>query len=221
MSDQQIRKTVYLIRHGQSVDNIAPVFQSVNAPLSDVGKKQAAQMADRLNKLPFETLISSPLPRARQTAEAIASKTGKSITFSDLFVERIKPTAIDGKAFDDPEAAAIYESWNDSLYDQNSKVQDGENYVEIVARADQALDFLLHRPEQRLVVVTHGHFMRTMLARIVLAEDLTGPILRRFQQVVSVENTGITVINYKDAYEEPARWRLWSHNDHAHFGEAL
>jgi len=212
-------KTVYLVRHGQSVDNVSPVFQSVNAPLSQKGEKQARLIAERIATVHVDALIASPVLRAKQTAEAIAGKTGKEIEFSDTFVERIKPTFIDGKAWDDTEALAVYRAWDDSLYVPDVRVQDGENYADIVSRADRALDFLRHRPENDIVVVTHGHFLRTMLARVLVAEELTGTILRRIQQVSSMENTAIPVLHYKEAYEEEARWRLWSHNDHAHFAE--
>lgn len=54
---------------------------------------------------------------------------------------------------------------------------------------------------------------------MLLGNNLTGELLKRFQMLASVENTGITVLRYKDAYEEDPRWRLWTLNDHAHFAE--
>jgi broad specificity phosphatase PhoE len=35
--DSKIQKTVYFIRHGQSEDNVAPVFQSSSSPLNEKG----------------------------------------------------------------------------------------------------------------------------------------------------------------------------------------
>ena len=40
-------KVVYFVRHGQSEDNVAPVFQSPDSPLSAVGRNQAARIAAR------------------------------------------------------------------------------------------------------------------------------------------------------------------------------
>lgn len=59
------KKIVYFVRHGQSVDNAAPVFQSVNTPLSEKGQEQAKTLAKRLSELDFESLISSSLQRAK------------------------------------------------------------------------------------------------------------------------------------------------------------
>jgi len=212
-------KTVYLIRHGQSVDNASPVFQSVNSPLSDKGQRQAAAIAERMKTVTFDTLIASPILRAKQTAEAIAKATDVKLELSDLFVERIKPGSIDGKSWHDPDAVATYKSWEENLYGNGPKIEEGESFAESVKRADAALEFLRKHPAQTIAVVTHGHFLRTLVAKVLLGDNLTGDLLKRFQMLASVENTGITVLRYKDAYEEDPCWRLWTLNDHAHFAE--
>ena len=51
-------KTVYFVRHGQSEDNVAPVFQSPDSPLNEKGKKQADSIAQRISKLSFDALIA-------------------------------------------------------------------------------------------------------------------------------------------------------------------
>jgi len=209
-------KTVYLIRHGQSVDNAALVFQAADSPLSLAGKSQAELLAKRVSKNPFDVLISSPQPRALQTAAAITGATGKTPEIVDLFVERIKPMLIDGKPYSDEAATAIYNSWDDSLYTTGLRAEDGENYDDIVGRADAALEFLRNRPEEKIVVVTHGHFLRTMVCRVLLGDNMTGDILRTFQMVTQIDNTGLSVLKFSDAYAEDFSWRLHSYNDHSH-----
>jgi len=103
----KIEKTVYLIRHGQSEDNVREVFQSPESPLTKKGEKQAKNIAKRISKLSFDILISSPFKRAKQTAEIIAKKTNKKLELSELFTERIKPTYINGKPYTDKKAVAI------------------------------------------------------------------------------------------------------------------
>ncbi len=213
------KKIVYIVRHGQSEDNAAPVFQSYDSPLSDKGKSQAIKLADRTKHLEFDTLISSPQQRAKETAQVISNAAGKDIEFSDLFLERFKPTAIDGKPWDDPVANEIWRKWETSLITPGIKVEDGENFDDIIQRADKALDFLENRDEDSMLVVSHGHFIRTIIARVMLGDGLTGDFLKRFYELASLENTAITVLKFKDAYEEDYRWRLWTLNDHAHFTE--
>ena len=215
----QIKKTVYLIRHGESEDNTAPVFQSYDSPLSSNGRSQALKVAKRATELDFETLISSPQPRAEQTTQTIAETTGKAYEISPLFIERVKPTSVGGKSWSDDEATKIWRAWEKSLTTPGLKVQDGEGFDDIVNRADRALAFLEHRPEQSFLVVSHGHFIRTIIARIILGPDLTGLTLKRFYELVQIENTAITTLDFSDAFEQGFLWRLRSLNDHAHFAD--
>ena len=115
-------------------------------------------------------------------------------------------------------ALETYERWNESLYSEGVRVEDGENFDDMVARADAALAYLQGRPEHSFVVVTHGFFLRCMLARVVLGDQLSGPALLSLQKALTTENTGITVLRYETGFIEGPRWRLWVYNDHAHLG---
>jgi broad specificity phosphatase PhoE len=210
-------KIVYFVRHGQSEANISPVFQRQDSSLTDVGKKQAERIAERITKISFETLIASPLSRAKETAEVIAKATGKNPEYSDLFVERIKPMRVAGKSHEDEEASKLWELWEKSLYTPGMRAEDGENYDDLFKRADAALDFLKNREEKTIVVVTHGFFLRAMIIRVILGDALTSAAFENFQARVSMENTGLSVLKYGKTREGPG-WRLWIYNDHAHLG---
>ncbi len=218
MSDLHIEKIVYFVRHGQSEANVAPVFQSSNSPLNEKGKEQAESVASRVAKLQFETLIASPFQRAKETAEAIEKATGKKPEFSDLFIERVKPKSINSRSYDDMEANNIWREWEKSLYTADMRVEDGENFNDLVERADKALTFLTNRPEQSIVVVTHGYFLRTIVARVLIGKLLSGEVFEAFQKSTATENTGITVLRYQTGFERDLHWRLWIYNDHAHLG---
>lgn len=215
---KKVTKIVYFLRHGQSEDNISPVFQAPDSPLSETGRLQAKYIADRVSKISFDTLISSPYPRAKETAEIIAEATKKSPEYSELFIERIKPTSISGKPFSDSEADKIWRQWEESLYTSGLRSEDGENYDDLVARADKALEFLNLREEESIVVVTHGFFLRTIVARVILGDLLTDAAYKQFQSSASMENTGLTVLRYESGFEKAAKWKLWIYNDHAHLG---
>jgi Fructose-2,6-bisphosphatase len=156
--------------------------------------------------------------RAKQTAEAIARATNKQIEFSDLFVERRKPSSVYGKPHTDEQASRTWHEWNESFF-AKGKVEDGESYNEIVKRVDDALDYLLNRPEKTLLVVTHGYFLRAIVARVLLGNLLSPESLKRFQRLKAMENTGITAIVYEPAFAEGSCWRVWIYNDHAHLAE--
>lgn len=217
MFPRKILKTVYLVRHGQTSDNIRPIFQPPDSVLNEQGHAQAAQLAERIARIKFDTLIASPWPRAKETAAAVSAATGKEIIYSDLFVERIKPTNLNGKSYDDPEAEALWKEWARSLHTPGYRVEDGENFDDITGRADAALKFLEDRPETDLVVVTHGIFLRTMVSRVLLGDSLTGENFEVLLQSAETENTGITVLQYREGHRD-TRWRLWIFNDHNHLG---
>lgn len=101
-------KIVYFVRHGQSEANALPIFQGPDSPLDEIGKQQAAIIAERVSRVPFEALISSSFPRAKETAQAIGKMTGKQPEYSDLFVERIKPSSINGKPYADEHANLVW-----------------------------------------------------------------------------------------------------------------
>lgn len=218
MSTSKIEKIAYFVRHAQSEDNVAPVFQSPNSPLNERGKRQAERIAERISKLHFGALIASPFERAKQTAEAITRATNRNAEYSDLFVERIKPTYINGKPYTDEKAAKLWREWQKSLYTSGARAEDGENFDDLLTRSDKALTFLSDRGEQSLVVVTHGYFLRTIVARVLLGSVLSGEAFRRFQKAAAMENTGLTVLRYRGGFEEEPSWRLWIYNDHAHLG---
>lgn len=206
------------MRHGQSEHNIAPIFQPPDSKLSNLGIQQAKYIADRVSKLSFDTLISSSFERARQTAEEIAKKTGKIPEYNDLFIERVKPSSIYNKPHSDERAGAIWREWDKSLYTSGLKIEDGENYDDLVNRADKALDFFNNRKEQSFVVVTHGFFLRMIIFRVLIGDFGNGNIFQNFQKASAMENTGLTVLRYQAGFEQQPRWRLWVHNDHAHLG---
>ncbi len=216
MSNSNQEKIIYFVRHGQSEGNISNNYQAPESPLSEGGKAQAKIVAERIKKIPFDVLISSPLTRTKETTHEITKITEKNPEYSDLFVERIKPTSINGKSSDDEEAHAVAKEWGKSLYTSGHRVEDGENFDDIIARADKALEFLLNRPEKIIVVVTHGYFLRTILARVLLGDSLTEDNFRNFYIHSLTENTGISAIRYNQF--NGGTWHLWVYNDHAHLG---
>ena len=218
MNKSKVEKIVYLVRHGQSEANISPVFQPPESPLTETGKKQAKRIAERMSKLDFGILISSPLVRAKETSGAIASATGKKPEYSDLFVERIKPTSVSGKPHSDEEASNLWDEWERSLYTPDLRVEDGENFDDLIARADKALNFLKSKKEREIVVVTHGFFLRAVIARVVMSGSLTPEGFKSFLAHIYTENTGLSVLTYGET-SNGAAWRLWIYNDHAHLAD--
>lgn len=71
-----VRMSLLFIRHGETPLNAARIMQPADTPLSERGLAQAQAVAERLAALRPIAVLSSDMPRALQTAEAIAAAAG-------------------------------------------------------------------------------------------------------------------------------------------------
>lgn len=75
-------------RHGQTAPNRdGLVLGRADPALTDEGHRQAARLAEALAREPVTIILSSPLLRARQTAEAIAEACGVPVVIDERLVE--------------------------------------------------------------------------------------------------------------------------------------
>ena len=66
---------LYVVRHGQSTFNyVGLICGRSNSPLTNKGREQAILAGEKLKEVKFDLAFSSPLDRARETAEIILSK---------------------------------------------------------------------------------------------------------------------------------------------------
>ncbi len=213
-------KTVYFVRHGESEGNVGERYQSADESLTEKGIEQAGIVADRCMHITFDTLIASAMTRAQQTAHIISNATNHAVVSSDLFVERIRPSELVGQLRSDPAFHAKDTAWWESLVGHGPRVGDGENFDDLKDRIAQAFHFLEERTEQDILVVTHGVFLRMMVAYAFYGESLTPELFEPITRTLVTKNTGITVMRHdiesKSKWERP--WTLLVWNDHAHLG---
>lgn len=78
----------YFLRHGETTWNaIGKTQGQLDAPLSERGLEQASHAARLLKDEPIRRIVSSPLSRARDTAEAASKTTGAPVTVDDDLME--------------------------------------------------------------------------------------------------------------------------------------
>jgi broad specificity phosphatase PhoE len=154
--------SLYLIRHGETALNVARVFQPADTPLNERGVAQAEALARRLQAMDVTAILSSDLPRARRTAEAIAAVTGLPIEFTALLHERNfgdwRGRPHDGIAADPMTIAEA--------------PPNGESIAVFERRVAQAFEQVVQRraalSRGNLAVVSHGLVLRVMLDAHVL-----------------------------------------------------
>lgn len=209
-------KRIYLVRHGESEGNVGTHYQRENTPLTENGRAQAAFVAERAKKLPLDAIIASTMVRAQQTAAVIAKETGLSVESSALFVERRRPKEQIGNLKESSEAIEAEAGIIKSSGLSGFRYSDEENFDDLKTRTSEALRFLENRTEESLLVVTHGVFVRNLVARAIFGEDLTGKECSAILDTFTASNTGITVLQFDATKRVP--WTLLTWNDHAHLG---
>jgi broad specificity phosphatase PhoE len=82
-TNRRMKRTLLIIRHGQTTWNIEHRLpgQLPGVALTDTGREQAARLAEALAVLPISNIITSPLERARETAEYIAQGRNLDLQF--------------------------------------------------------------------------------------------------------------------------------------------
>jgi broad specificity phosphatase PhoE len=211
-------KTVYFVRHGESEGNTGRVLQGLAAPLSPEGMRQAAVIAERAAHIAFDAIISSTAQRVQQTAALIAQKTGKTVESSPLFMERFRPSSISDIPITS-EITATNARWHETFFTLGQRVEDGENFDDLKTRVCEALTFLERRPEDALMVVTHGYFLRMMMTRVLCGPEFDPPTFKKVDAGFRMQNAGITVLRYDPDATITSPWYIWIWNDHAHLGE--
>jgi probable phosphoglycerate mutase len=210
-------KKVYFVRHGITRGNEMNAYQQLDTPLSEKGRAQAHFLAERFSKIPFEVLIASTMERAQETARIIAQKTNHTVISEALFHEILRPSVVRGKVQTEPEVKEVIRIADLFWKEEEKRHSDEENFYDLKNRALKALDYLVSRDEETMVVVTHGTVLKMMIAVMMRGRNLEPDFLDEINEFFFVQNTGITWCEYDNQYH-PKRWQLISWNDHAHLG---
>lgn len=143
--------TIYLIRHGETVDNARQIMQGqTQGMLNENGIRQAEAVSLRLASEPIDAVVASDLHRAVQTAEIIARPHHLSVATTPLLRER-DWGAFTGRFIPDLKGLM----WPDDVESEEAMMQ----------RAVECLEYITATyPNQRVVAVGHGIINKAILA---------------------------------------------------------
>lgn len=203
---------LYIVRHGESVGNVAGIHQSGQTQLSEHGTRQAKIVAERFKKIPVDVIISSDYIRAAKTAEMISRTVNKTVEHTPLLRELKRPTILEGKHMHDPSIQKTKKALEENSHVLDWHHSDEENPFDFKKRVIEFIKFISARKEHNIAVVTHGMFLRMLTAVLMLGEDADIDQYYKIINIFKLQNTGITV------WEKRDEWRLITWNDHAHLG---
>ncbi|MDB0005798.1 histidine phosphatase family protein [Ilumatobacteraceae bacterium] len=145
---------IVLVRHGRTALNASGRLQGrVDEPLDEIGILQVRRVGEHLAQtMSNATIITSPLLRARQTAEGLAEAIGgPSLTVDDRWVE-LDYGVLDTMPVSEV-PAATWQSWRT---DPDFRPDGGETFAELDTRVHSACeDLAIEFVEANVIVVSH------------------------------------------------------------------
>lgn len=164
---------IYLLRHGETKANKEGRIQGrIDIPLNEYGIELAEITRDGIKEenLRFDRIYSSPLSRARQTAEIVRGEQNVEIRIDERIIEMGFGES-ENMLIKDIKEKPEYQNLNYcfSIPSKYAAENGAESYEEIMARAKDFLERELRPLEQaceNVLVVCHGAMIRALLLNV-------------------------------------------------------
>ena len=181
--------TVLLVRHGQTPTTGQSLpGRAKGLHLSDKGREQAAEVAERLATFPkIDAIYASPLERTRETAAPLAKKLGQRVVIDKGLIECDFGDWTGAKLADlmkKPEWATVQRA------PSTFRFPNGESFTEMQVRITTALDEIrLRHPGGVVACFSHADPIKAALAHAM------GTHLDLFQRIV-VSTCSVSALAY-------------------------
>jgi probable phosphoglycerate mutase len=195
-------KTVHLIRHGETEQNVLKVWQGhTDTPLNQTGLRQAKLLALRL-KDSNATVYSSNLERASETASFLSKKIELRETLREINVGDFTGMPV-GQTY------SLNNEIFQSLQDDSYQFPNGETVKEFKQRVKDEIEYIFGNIENgsEAIVVTHGFFIGTAIGLSIGFNKYPFPI-------GNIENTSISTLIKRDSITQVNKF-----NDSLHLSE--
>ena len=192
-------KTVHLIRHGETEQNVLKVWQGhTDTPLNKTGLRQAKLLASRL-KDSNATVYSSNLKRASETASFLSKKIELRETLREINVGDFTGMPV-GQTFSSNNE--IFQSLQNDSY----QFPNGETVKEFKQRVKDELEYIFGNIENgsEAIVVTHGFFIGTAIGLSIGFNSYPFPI-------GNIENTSISTLIKRDSITQVNKFNYSLH----------
>jgi len=164
---------LYFVRHGESEANIQHVISNRESllGLTERGREQARALADNLKDIPFTTIYSSPVLRARETTEILSQVLRVPYQITEALRE-YDCGILEEKS--DEESWRLhqyyYEDWT-LRHNYLSKPEGGENFIEIRDRFVPFIESFKREGDEHILLIGHGGLFHLMLPLVLTNID--------------------------------------------------
>lgn len=187
---------IYFVRHGETDWNKERKIQGqVDIPLNEFGRHLARETAKGLRDVPFDVCFTSPLGRARETAQIILQ--GRDVPIlEDKRILEMNFGVLEGKCcskegWDVPDSFQMF--FDDAVHYQAP--EGGEDFQAVRKRTGDFLNWLFAQEQYRdstVLVTTHGAAMAGLL------NNLKKKPLAEYWGVGVHKNCGVTEVDVTD-----------------------
>lgn len=188
---------IYLMRHGETDYNKNKMIQGqCDIELNEYGRELARITAEGLKEVPFDVVYTSPLIRAKETAQIVIGDR-KVVWIEEPRIQEICFGEYEGKHcgrknFDVPDKTFLNFFFDTANY---RTPPGGESFADIIKRTGEFLTELIHKEEyadKTILISTHGCALKAILANI------KHPSIENFWGDGVHKNCAVTILEAKD-----------------------
>ena len=160
---------IIFLRHGQAKNNVDKILagRTEGVPLTETGISQAQHAAELLTHMKIGAIYSSPIQRAKHTAEIVGEKNSIDVTIDDRLIE-LDMGKFTGKSYSEiiSERGNVFEKfYNGDLEIAHNGV---ETFDQVKKRVKSIVDHVIEKHEdQNVVLVTHMDPIKAMVSTVV------------------------------------------------------
>jgi broad specificity phosphatase PhoE len=162
---------IYLIRHGQTTGDIEDRYGGdYDDHLTDLGKQQAKELAEKLVGKGIEKVFTSPRIRAQETAEILKTKFGTEVETIENIRERNHYGVLTGLT--KSEAKEKYPKEVERVKSYLTAATGGEEYEPFKARVSKTFKEIASKSFSVVAVISHGGPIRMFFREILKYGDI-------------------------------------------------
>jgi len=184
---------IIFLRHGQAKNNTDRILagRTEGIPLTEAGIKQAEHTAEFLQHMNISAIYSSPIQRAKHTAEIVGKHNSLDVTIDERLIE-LDMGKFTGMPYDEifnSHGNVFMKFYNGELEIAHNGV---ETFSDVKKRVLGIVDHVIeNHPDENVVLVTHMDPIKAMLSTIV---DLSATNL--FELIIA--NASLNIFREKE-----------------------
>jgi probable phosphoglycerate mutase len=184
-------KKIYLVRHGQTNNNLNKILQGGNVDLgiNETGNKQSEAFFNAYKHVPFVKIYLSKLKRTKESMQSFLDL-GIPYEENELLNE-ISYGIYDGKVTSEGENSfycKVVNEWENG--NLSMKLEGGESPLDVQGRIKIFLNHILSKPNEDVILICmHGRAMRIFLSTILNYE-------LSYMEMFKHSNLGLYILNY-------------------------